>query len=316
MTRRALLHTDTPLAPFTRFGVGGRAALFAKPASIAELADILDRVEGERIVPIGLGSNLLVRDGGLRGLAVRLTGEFRRVGHNEGLILAGGGASNRAVVDLAQQHGLGGLEFLSGIPGTIGGSVRMNAGCFGREVGDILVWARVMLPTGQLHRLVPADLRFGYREAHLPEGAIVVDCALATRPERPEAIAATLAAIARDKTAYQPVAGRTCGSTFRNPAGQHARHLIAGAGCAGLRVGGAQVSTQNPNFLFNRGDASASDIEALIDRVQTAVLERYGIALTLELHIVGETGPPNIATRCKLNQTHFAEKGSRHVRCI
>jgi UDP-N-acetylmuramate dehydrogenase len=285
---RGRLRTSVPLAPSTWFRVGGPAEFLFRPADRADLAAFLAGCPADlAVIPLGVASNLLVRDGGVPGVVVRLGGEFTHVETSGDRIVAGAGALDLTVAEHASAAGLAGLEFLSGIPGTIGGAVRMNAGAYGAEIADIVETATIVTRDGRVQVLDRASLGLHYRGSAVPEGAIVVEAVLRGRPDDPAAIAIRMADIQARRAASQPVRARTGGSTFANPQGSKAWELIDAAGCRGLRLGGAQVSEQHCNFLINTGDATAADIENLGEEVRNRVRAASGITLAWEIMRIG-----------------------------
>jgi UDP-N-acetylmuramate dehydrogenase len=241
------------------------------------------------VMALGLGSNLIIRDGGVPGVVVRLGKAFAEVAVRPGCeLVCGGGASGISVASAARDAGIAGLEFLRGIPGTVGGFVRMNGGAYGREVADILIDCDVVDRGGALHTLPAAKLGYSYRHSTLPNGAIVVSARFRGAQGDPAAIAAEMARIAAEREASQPLRSRTGGSTFKNPPGHKAWALVDAAGCRGLARGGAQVSEKHTNFLINTGDATAADIEALGEDVRARVKAHSGVTLEWEIARVGE----------------------------
>jgi UDP-N-acetylmuramate dehydrogenase len=240
------------------------------------------------VLPVGIGSNLLVRDGGVPGVVIRLGKAFSKIQQlDETTLRCGGGASGILVSSTARDHGIAGLEFLRGIPGTVGGFVRMNGGAYGREVQDILVEARVVLRDGSVEIWPLSKLGYTYRHSEVPDGAIVVEATFRGSPGSPEAIGAEMDVIARAREESQPLRSRTGGSTFKNPEGHKAWVLVDAAGCRGLTMGGAQVSEKHCNFLLNLGSATSADIEALGEEVRRRVLANSGITLEWEIQRVG-----------------------------
>ncbi|MGH7090997.1 MAG: UDP-N-acetylmuramate dehydrogenase, partial [Stellaceae bacterium] len=233
-------------------------------------------------------SNLLVRDGGVRGVVVRLGRGFVGVDCEGSEVTVGAGALDLNVALTAAQAGIGGLEFMSGIPGTVGGGLHMNAGAYGREFKDALIEAQSLDRDGALHRLSPYAMGLAYRHCGVPQDHIFIGARFAGAPSDPQAIAKRMAEIQGAREATQPIRSRTGGSTFANPPGHKAWQLIDAAGCRGLRRGGAQVSEQHANFLINTGNASAADIEALGEEVRRRVLKRSGISLEWEIRRIGE----------------------------
>jgi len=237
---------------------------------------------------LGLGSNLIVRDGGVPGVVVRLGKPFATVEvRRDQALECGGGASGILVSSTARDAGIAGLEFLRGIPGTVGGFVRMNGGAYGREVADILLDCDVAMPGGNLVTLPARDLQYSYRHSALPEGAIVVSARFRGTPGDPGEIGAEMDRIAAAREESQPLRTKTGGSTFKNPPGDKAWRLVDAAGCRGLRIGGAQVSEKHANFLINTGDATSADIEGLGEEVRRRVAESQGVNLEWEIQRVG-----------------------------
>jgi UDP-N-acetylmuramate dehydrogenase len=277
------------LADFIWFRTGGPADWLVKPRDVDDLSSFLGELDpAVPVMPVGVGSNLIVRDGGVPGVVVRLPKSFAKVGIEEGnRVRSGGGAMGITVASKARDAGIAGLEFLRGIPGTAGGAVRMNAGAYGREVRDILIEATLVLRDGRVETWPAAKLGYTYRHSELPEGAIVVEALFEGEPGDPAAIGAEMYRIAEEREASQPLRSRTGGSTFKNPPGTKAWKLIDSAGCRGLRIGEAQVSEKHCNFLLNLGGASAADIEALGEEVRRRVNEHSGVELEWEIQRVG-----------------------------
>jgi UDP-N-acetylmuramate dehydrogenase len=237
---------------------------------------------------LGLGSNLIVRDGGVPGVVIRLGKAFAKIDRVGDVTLrCGGGASGILVSSTARDAGIAGLEFLRGIPGTVGGFVRMNGGAYGREVKDILVSARLVLRSGEVVEWPLERLGYTYRHSEVPEGAVVIEAVFRGTPGDPQAIGAEMDAIARAREESQPLRSRTGGSTFKNPAGHKAWALIDAAGCRGLRIGDAQVSEKHCNFLLNLGSATSAEIEGLGEEVRRRVEEKTHIMLEWEIQRVG-----------------------------
>ena len=285
---RGHLTAQALLAPLIWFKAGGVAETLFEPADVDDLAGFLaELAPGTPVLPLGLGSNLIVRDGGVPGVTVRLGKPFAALGVEGDLVRAGGGAPGIAVASAARDAGLAGLEFLRGIPGAAGGAVRMNAGAYGRDVSDILVEATVVRRSGAVETVPAAAFAFSYRHSALPPGDIVVEALFRGTPGDRATIAAEMDRIAAEREASQPLRSRTGGSTFKNPPGHKAWALVDAAGCRGLRLGGAQVSEKHTNFLINTGDATSADIEALGEEVRARVLAHSGIALEWEIERVG-----------------------------
>ena len=285
---RGRLRADAALAPQAWFRVGGPAEILFRPDDIEDLSAFLAACPAEiPLTVIGVASNLLIRDGGVAGVVVRLGGEFARVRVDGSSVVAGAGALDVTVAQEALAAGLAGLEFLCGIPGTIGGAVRMNAGAYGRELVEIIESATVVTRDGKVKTLSRAELGLTYRHSDLPIGAIVIETRLTGTPDSADDIAARMDEIQRKRAETQPVRARTGGSTFANPPGAKAWELIDRAGCRGLRQGGAQVSEQHCNFLINTGDATASDLEGLGEEVRRRVRASSGIDLVWEIQRIG-----------------------------
>jgi len=270
------------------FRAGGPAETLLRPADINDLcAFIAAKPADVPVTVIGVGSNLLIRDGGIPGVVIRLPGAFGRIEPvSETMIRAGAAALDAAVARAAADAGIAGLEFLRGIPGTIGGALTMNAGCYGTEIKDVFVEARAVDSRGRLVTLGPAEMGFTYRHS-LPQGMIFVDAVLQGTQGEPEAIRARMEALVAQRESTQPVRSKTGGSTFKNPPGHKAWQLIDEAGCRGLMHGAAQVSEKHCNFLINTGNASATDIEALGEEVRARVQAKFGIQLEWEIKRIG-----------------------------
>ncbi|NTZ42184.1 UDP-N-acetylmuramate dehydrogenase [Altererythrobacter sp. SALINAS58] len=283
------LTPNAPLAKLVWFKSGGSADWLFEPADVDDLRLFLTRLEGQLpVMALGLGSNLIIRDGGVPGVVVRLGKPFAQVEVGEEcMVSCGGGAAGILVASNARDAGVAGLEFLRGIPGTVGGFVRMNGGAYGREVADILVDCDVVMPEGECHTLPADDLRYSYRHSALPEGAIITAARFRGHPGDPEEIGAEMDRIAQAREESQPLRTKTGGSTFKNPPEGKAWQMVDKAGCRGLTLGGAQVSEKHANFLINTGNASSSDIEGLGESVRNQVREKLGVALEWEIQRVG-----------------------------
>ena len=283
------LTEQAPLAPLVWFKSGGAAEWLFEPTDIDDLSAFLaDLDPATPVIGLGLGSNMIVRDGGVPGIVVRLGKAFAKVERLDATTLrCGGGASGILVSSTARDAGLAGIEFLRSIPGAVGGFVRMNGGAYGREVKDILVECEVVLRSGERRTLANADLDYTYRHSALPDGAIVVSATFRGHPGEPTAIGAEMDRIAAEREASQPLRSKTGGSTFKNPEGHKAWQLVDAAGCRGLRIGDAQVSEKHTNFLLNLGTATSADIEALGEEVRRRVKAHSGIELEWEIQRVG-----------------------------
>lgn len=288
---RGRLTADAPLAGVTWFRVGGAAEVMFRPADADDLAAFLAGVPVDvPVTVIGVASNLLVRDGGVPGVVIRLGRGFADITADGETVTAGAAALDLNVAKVACSAGLGGLEFLSGIPGTIGGALRMNAGAYGREIRDVLVSATAIDRQGRVHTFGLEDMGFTYRHCALPPDLIFTGAVLHGTPDSLDAVAARMDAIQAQRSDSQPVRSRTGGSTFKNPpGGRRAWELIDAAGCRGLRIGDAQVSEMHCNFLLNLGNATAAELEALGEEVRRRVLETSGITLDWEIKRIGKT---------------------------
>lgn len=288
LSPRGRLTADAPLAPLVWFKAGGRAEWLFEPADVDDLRDFLTALDPTvPVMGLGLGSNMIVRDGGVPGVVVRLGKPFARVAADGVTLTCGGGASGILVSSTARDAGVAGIEFLRSIPGTVGGFVRMNGGAYGREVADILVEATVVLRDGTLVTLPVADLHYRYRHSDLPDGAIVVSATFRGHAGDAQAIQAEMDRIAAAREASQPLRSKTGGSTFKNPDGHRAWALVDAAGCRGLTRGDAQVSEKHCNFLLNLGTATSADIEGLGEEVRARVLVQTGVTLEWEIQRVG-----------------------------
>jgi len=278
-----------PLDRETWFRVGGAAEVLFRPADRDDLVHMIRGLpKGTPVTVVGLGSNMLVRDGGVRGLVIRMGREMAGIEVDGDEVSAGAGAPDPAVAAAARDASLTGLEFLSGIPGTIGGALRMNAGAYGGEMKDILVSCKAVDPNGIVHKLTLDDMGFGYRHCGIPEDWIFTSAVMRGVPGDREAIGARMAEIRQNREESQPMRTRTGGSTFRNPDGHSAWKLVDDAGCRGLKRGGAMVSEKHTNFLINTGDATASDLEGLGEDVRARVKAQSGIDLHWEIRRIGE----------------------------
>jgi len=285
---RGRLTADAPLGAQTWFRTGGPAEVLFRPADTEDLASFLKALPAELPVTVlGVGSNLLVRDGGIKGVVIRLMRGFTGITVEGSDVVAGAGALDLNVALTAREHALAGLEFLSGIPGTIGGAFPTNAGAYGGELSDVLISAVAVDRAGTLHTVTAAQLGLGYRESDAPADWIFTSARLRATPGDQMAIARRIAEIDSARAESQP-RSRTGGSTFANPPGFKAWELIERAGCRGLRIGEAQVSEKHCNFLINLGAATANDIESLGEEVRRRVFEQSGILLHWEIRRIGE----------------------------
>jgi UDP-N-acetylmuramate dehydrogenase len=285
---RGRLLANQPLAELTWFRVGGPAQILFMPEDESDLAYFLESLPHEiPVIVIGLGSNLIIRDGGVPGVVIRLGRGFNDVAVEGLRIRAGTAVPDVKVARAAQEAGIAGLAFLRGIPGGIGGALRMNGGAYGRETKDALIEARGVDRSGNIRVYSNADLHYTYRHCGAPDDVIFTQALFEGRTGDREAIAAEMEKITESREATQPIKSRTGGSTFKNPQGQKAWQLIDAAGCRGLVVGDAQVSELHCNFLINRGNATASDIETLGETVRTRVQETSGVTLEWEIKRIG-----------------------------
>jgi len=287
---------EVSLAGVTWFRVGGPAEVVFRPADIEDLADFLrHRPADVPVMVLGVGSNVLIRDGGIAGVVIRLGRGFAGIAAEGTRVMAGAAALDVNVALTARDASVAGLEFLRGVPGTIGGALRMNAGAYGREIVDVLVSAEAVDLAGERRHFEAAELGLSYRHCSLGEHWIFTAATLQGEPGEPEAIGARMAEIGAQREASQPVRTRTGGSTFANPSDPKARglkawQLIDQAGCRGLRLGGAQVSELHCNFLINTGSATAADLEGLGEEVRRRVLDRFGVDLQWEIRRLGRKG--------------------------
>jgi len=291
---RGSLVRGAPIKDLVWFRAGGPAEVLFRPADAEDLAAFLAaRPQDLRVSVIGVGSNLLVRDGGIPGVVVRLSSAFGKIeildGEEGGTrVRAGAAALDGAVARAAADAGIAGLEFLRGVPGTIGGALKMNAGCYGKELKDVFVEATAIDGKGNKVRLSSADMGFEYRKAKgASDDLIFIETVLEGARDEPAAIRARMEELSANREASQPIKSKTGGSTFKNPPGHKAWQLIDEAGCRGLKIGAAQVSEKHTNFLINTGEATAAELEALGEEVRRRVKEKSGITLEWEIKRVG-----------------------------
>lgn len=285
---RGRLTADAALSPVTWFRVGGAAEVLFRPADADDLAEFLaKRPPDVPVTVIGVASNLLVRDGGVDGVVVRLGRGFTAIEVSGAKVTAGAAVLDLNVAIACRTAGVGGLEFLSGIPGTIGGALRMNAGAYGREIKDVLESATALDNTGARHELSHAEMGLSYRHCGVPEDWIFLGVTLRGVEADRDAIQQRMAQIQSEREASQPIRARTGGSTFANPPGHKAWELVDRAGCRGLARGGAMVSEKHANFLINTGTATAADIEGLGEDVRRRVFEKFGVTLEWEIRRIG-----------------------------
>jgi len=279
---------NAPLGQLTWFRVGGPAEVMFRPADADDLADFLANKPADvPVTVLGVGSNLLVRDGGVPGVVVRLGRPFARIEAEDDQVSAGAAALDLNVALTARDAGIANLEFLCGVPGTIGGALKMNAGAYGSEMKEVVVTARALDETGGVHDLTPDDLGFRYRGCSVPASWLFVAVRLQGQSEDPVSIGRRMKEIRDAREATQPIRTRTGGSTFANPVGRKAWELIDEAGCRGLERGGAKVSEKHCNFLINTGSATATELEALGEDVRRRVFETSGVKLEWEIRRIG-----------------------------
>jgi UDP-N-acetylmuramate dehydrogenase len=293
---RGKLEAAVELAPYTWFRVGGPAQVLFQPADEADLADFLKACpEDVPVLAVGVGSNLIVRDGGVPGVVIRLSPRgFGQVRVDGTRVIAGAAALDAVVARKAGEAGIAGLEFYRGVPGTIGGALRMNAGCYDSETKDVLVSCVAYTRAGKRLELSNADMGFSYRKAAVPDGLIFVEATFQGRADAPEAILGRMDAITARREASQPIRERTGGSTFKNPdpdqsGGRKSWQVIDAAGLRGIAIGGAQMSEKHCNFMINTGTATAADLEALGEHVIASVKASQGVDLHWEIKRIGVT---------------------------
>jgi UDP-N-acetylmuramate dehydrogenase len=288
---RGRLLGNQPLAELTWFRVGGPAELLFMPEDEADLSYFLANLASDiAVTVVGLGSNLIVRDGGVPGAVIRLGRGFGDIAIEGTRLTAGAAVPDVKVARAAADAGIAGLSFLRGIPGGIGGALRMNGGAYGRETKDALIEARAVDRAGRIHVLSNADMHYTYRHCGAPDDYIFTQVSFAGTRGDPASIAAEMDKITESREATQPIKSRTGGSTFKNPPGHKAWQLIDAAGCRGLRQGGAQVSDMHCNFLINTGNATAAEIETLGEIVRQRVKASSGIDLEWEIKRIGVMG--------------------------
>jgi len=280
---------DAPLAGTNWFGVGGAAEILFKPEDAADLAKFLKEKPAElALTVIGVGSNLIVRDGGLDGVVIRLGRGFTDLSLDGDVVSAGAALLDLHLAQWSATQGRAGLEFFSGIPGTIGGALAMNAGAYARETKDVLLRAEAVTPEGEIVTLSPGDMNYSYRHYGGPKGLIFTRGWFSTTADDSATIEARITEIQQKRASTQPIRERTGGSSFKNPEGYKAWELIDAAGCRGLTIGGAQMSELHCNFMINTGNATAADLEALGEEVRARVLKHSGISLEWEIKRIGQ----------------------------
>jgi UDP-N-acetylmuramate dehydrogenase len=285
---RGTYRFDVPLAPTNWFRVGGPADVLFKPADTQDLADFLKEIPNDMpVMPIGVGSNLIVRDGGLEGIVIRLGRGFTDIAIEGDVLVTGAAVLDVNVARFAADNGRAGLEFFAGIPGTIGGALAMNAGAYEGETKDVLIKAEAVDRDGNIHILSAAECKYTYRHFGGPEGLIFTKAWFKTKPDDSEAIHTRIHEITTKREATQPVRERTGGSTFKNPEGHKAWQLIEQAGCRGFTVNGAQMSNLHCNFMINTGEANAAALELLGEEVRKRVKALSGVELEWEIKRLG-----------------------------
>jgi len=286
---RGELRRKESLKRYNTWRVGGPARCMYLPADADDLAVFLQTLPAdEPLLWLGLGSNLLIRDGGFRGTVILLQGRLNGLSIEGGRVHVEAGVSCAKVARECARANLVGAAFLAGIPGTMGGALAMNAGAFGGETWPIVSTVTTIDRAGVMRERSPADFAVAYREVVTPAEEWFVACTLQLTPGDGAAERAAIRALLERRAATQPTGQPSCGSTFRNPPGDHAARLIEASGLKGYRIGGAEVSTKHANFIINAGEATAADIEALIAHVRTEVARQHGVRLLTEVHIVGE----------------------------
>ncbi len=278
------------LSKYSWFNLGGPAKIIFKPKSLTELSIFLKNIEKiDKIKVLGAGSNTLIRDGGFNGIIIKLGKSFSRISRfDENTLIAGTSALDKAVSNFAFDNSISGFEFLSCIPGTIGGAIRMNSGCYENDISKVLTSVQVMDFSGKMKVIYSTDIKFFYRKSDLDNNLIFISATLKGKKEKKSIIKKKIESLVKRKKIDQPSKIKTCGSTFKNPNDHKAWKLIKDSGCSGMKIGDACISEKHCNFFVNKGNAKAKDLENLIYKVRNKVLEKTGINLELELQIIGE----------------------------
>ena len=278
------------LSKYSWFNLGGPAKVIFKPKNLNELSTFLKNVKGiHKIKVLGVGSNTLIRDGGFNGVIIKLGKSFSHLSlFNETMLIAGASALDKNVSNFAFENSLSGFEFLSCIPGTIGGGIRMNSGCYEKDISKILVSVQAMDLSGKMKVIYSPEIKFGYRECNLDNNLIFISATFRGIKDSKKNIKKKINSLVMRKKNDQPSKIKTCGSTFKNPKNQKAWKLIKDSGCSDMEVGDAQISKKHCNFFVNKGGAKSKDLENLISQVKERVLDKTGINLELELQIIGE----------------------------
>jgi UDP-N-acetylmuramate dehydrogenase len=287
------IQLDRAMSEYTTFRIGGKADAICFVHGLRELQQVFSYLNREKIpyLLVGKGSNLLVRDGGFKGAVIIMRGQLATIKQhekNDRMVLAGGGLTLRDLVRFCSQRGLGGLEFLSGIPGTVGGAVTMNAGAFGRAMGDVVQQVDLVTPEGEFTSRNRSDLTFSYRESSIQEGSLVVRASLQCSQESSEIVSGRVAEYLTRRKVAQPLDYPSAGSVFRNPPNDHAGRLIEQAGLKGKKIGGAMISPKHANYIVNTGGAQAEDILRLMEMAKEKVREATGVELEPEIKVVGD----------------------------
>ena len=278
------------LSKLSWFNLGGPAKVLFRPKSLQELSLFLKEIKGiKKIKVLGIGSNTLIRDGGFDGIIIKFGNSFSHLSlFNSNTIIAGASALDKNVSNFALKNSISGFEFMSCIPGTVGGAVRMNSGCYGDDISKILISVQVMDFDGNVKAIQSSDIKFYYRGSSLDNNLIIISATFKGKKDNNLNVQQKINSFMKEKKNTQPSKIKTCGSTFKNPENQKAWKLIKDSGCVGMAVGDAQISEKHCNFFVNKGNAKSKDLEQLINQVQSKVLEKTGINLELELQIIGE----------------------------
>ncbi len=282
---------DSSLSKYSWFNLGGSAKVIFKPKSLNDLSLFLKNIKGySKIKIIGRGSNILIRDGGFNGVVIKLGESFSHMSmFDQNTIITGASCLDKNVSNFAYENSLTGFEFLSCIPGTIGGGIRMNSGCYGEDISQILLSVQVMDLEGKIRVIKSSEIDFFYRGSNLDNNLIFISATLKGKKENKSKIKSKIEKLINKKKKDQPSKIKTCGSTFKNPKGNKAWKLIKDSECAGITVGDACISKKHCNFFINKGNAKSKDLEDLINKVKRKVFNKTGINLELELHIIGES---------------------------
>ena len=281
---------DENLSRYSWFNLGGAAKVIFKPKNLNELSIFLQIIKGsEKIKILGAGSNTLIRDGGFNGVIIKLGKSFSHISlFNENTVIVGSSTLDKNLSNFALENAISGFEFLSCIPGTIGGGIRMNSGCYGEDISKILISVQTMDLNGKVKVIYSQDIKFFYRGSNLENNLIFISATFVGRKDNKKNIEKKIDNLVKKKRKDQPSKLKTCGSTFKNPNNNKAWKLIQNAGCAGMNFGNAYISEKHCNFFVNKGNAKSSDLENLIYEVKSKVLKKTGIDLELELQIIGE----------------------------